>query len=366
MNFELQDYNNCPANLANSILRHYGMPTCHGTLPLADAALETRTKNVVVLLLDGMGVQVMRDNLMETGFLRRHMIGSYSSVFPPTTTAATISLTSGLYPNEHCWLGWDCYFEEIDETVTIFRNTKPGTGEPAAEFDVARTYCPFPEVTETLRGAGIAAYYLSPHTYPNCDTFDALCDTTAALCEGDGEKYIYCYWYEPDSTMHDAGCSSKESREMLRALEARIEQLCCRLRDTIVFITADHGHINTRSVYFPDYPELFDCLVRTPSIESRALNLFVREEKRAFFAHRFRETFGDSYKLLSKQEVIASRLFGPGKDRDRFARMLGDFLAVAVGDLTILKSHKSSRFLSVHGGMTAAEMEIPLICVPCV
>ena len=362
----LIDYNNCPANLANSILQHYGIPTHHGTLPLADAALKQRTKNTIVLLLDGMGVQVIRDNLPENGFFRRNLIGSYTSVFPPTTTAATVSVTSGLYPNEHCWLGWDCYFPEIDETVTLFPNTKAGTREPAADFNVAERYCPFPEITQSLQKVGTEAHYLSKYTHPNCATFDGLCETVAALCQKDGEKYIYCYWEEPDSTMHRTGCDSSETQTLLSTLETQIEQLCARLYDTTVLITADHGHINTKSVYFPDYPDLYDCLARVPSIETRAMNLFVKEDRRAFFEKRFRETFGDAYMLLSKEEVIASRLFGPGKDRERFCGMLGDYLAVAVGDLTILKSYKTSRFTSVHGGMTEAEVFIPLICISCV
>ena len=40
------------------------------------------------------------------------------AVFPPT------SVLSGLNPIEHVWLGWDLYFREIDEVVTMFLNTK--------------------------------------------------------------------------------------------------------------------------------------------------------------------------------------------------------------------------------------------------
>lgn len=52
----LQDYENCIANLPNSILEHYGVAPVGKTLPLADQLLKEDYKNVVVLLLDGLGL----------------------------------------------------------------------------------------------------------------------------------------------------------------------------------------------------------------------------------------------------------------------------------------------------------------------
>ncbi len=45
-----------------------------------------------------------------------------------------------------------------------------------------------------------------------------------------------------------------------------------------------------------------------------------------------------------------------------FRSMLGDYLAVAVGGKTLLNAQsKGVSFLSVHPGLTADEMRIPLI-----
>ena len=59
-----------------------------------------------------------------------------------------------------------------------------------------------------------------------------------------------------------------------------MEQLCKELKNTLVSVTADHGHIDSRGVALTDYPNIMECLVRMPSIEPRALNFFVKEEKR--------------------------------------------------------------------------------------
>ena len=119
---DLPDYEHCLVNLANSILKKFGAKTTAATLPLADQYLDKDYKNVVVLLLDAMGISILEKHLVEDGFFRSHLAGAYDSVYPPTTVAATTSILSGLYPNEHGWLGWDMYYPQLDKNVTVFTN----------------------------------------------------------------------------------------------------------------------------------------------------------------------------------------------------------------------------------------------------
>ena len=99
------DYQNCIANLPNSILKKWNLAPVGDTLPLADAYLKKEYKNVVVLLLDGMGTSILENILDKDGPFRSHLAGSYKSVFLSTTVAATTSAMSGLQPCEHSWLG---------------------------------------------------------------------------------------------------------------------------------------------------------------------------------------------------------------------------------------------------------------------
>ena len=57
--FVLPDYDNCLVNLANSVLKKYGAKTLANTLKLADKYLEKKYKNVVVILLDAMGISII-------------------------------------------------------------------------------------------------------------------------------------------------------------------------------------------------------------------------------------------------------------------------------------------------------------------
>lgn len=105
----LIDYNNSLVNLTSSILMYFDAEYNHNTLKEVDEILKEKYKNVVVLLLDGLGVDALRHHLPEDSFFRRNMIKEYSAVFPPTTTAAITTMECGLTPFEHGWLGWSLY-----------------------------------------------------------------------------------------------------------------------------------------------------------------------------------------------------------------------------------------------------------------
>lgn len=64
---------NTIANLGCSILRHFGLETVNDTLPAADTWLEKGYRNVVVLLLDAMGLYNMEQLLSRDGFFYRHL-----------------------------------------------------------------------------------------------------------------------------------------------------------------------------------------------------------------------------------------------------------------------------------------------------
>ena len=79
------DYKNCIANLPNSVLKKFGVDTVGDTLPLLDKYLEKDYKNIVVILLDGMGKAILEHHLKENGPFRSHLAGIYTSVFLSTT-----------------------------------------------------------------------------------------------------------------------------------------------------------------------------------------------------------------------------------------------------------------------------------------
>lgn len=382
------DYDNCIAGIPNSVLKSMGLEPGRRTLELLDRHLEGRSyENVVVILLDGMGKNIMDANLSKDGFFASHLAGTFSSTFPPTTVAATTSIQSGMEPCEHGWLGWDCYYPQIDKNVTVFLNKETGTDEQAESYNVAWRYCGYESTVDRLLKAGVQAYNAMPFLEPFPDTFEKICDRIAGLCWQPGRKYIYSYWREPDHLMHEKGCFCTESKELLRKLEKQVNELCKRLekaemsqkegesydisgvgggKKNLVIVTADHGHIDTKGVALTDYPKLCECLLRLPSIEPRALNFFIKPGMEERFVSEFNRRFSDKFLLLTKEEVLERKLFGEGAEHPAFRDMLGDYLAVATGDLCIYNTREEADFfIGAHAGLTVEEMTIPLILVEC-
>lgn len=359
------DYANCITNLANSILTEFGVKEeDRQNLKMLEPYLAKDYENVVVILLDGMGKCIIDKNLARDGFFNTHLIGTYSSVFPPTTVAATTSVANGLNPCEHGWLGWDCYYPKLDKNVTVFLNKETGTNEEAADFNVGWTYCGYESVVSKIRQKGGNAYEVTPFVDPFPDKFEKICEQIKALCREPGKKYIYSYWNEPDYIMHMKGCYTKEAKQMVRSLEKQVQELCAELENTLVIVTADHGHMDSQGVSITDYPSITECLVRMPSIEPRALNLFVKEEKRDQFEREFKKEFGDKFLLWTKSQVLHSQLFGTGTAHPDFEQMLGDYLAIAIDDLSIYGTKEETDFfIGVHAGLTEDEMVIPLIVI---
>ena len=378
MNYYMPDYDNCLVNLSNSILKYFGAETSAPTLKIADKLLDKEYRNVVILLMDAMGVSILEKHLEPGGFLRSHVAGNYSSVFPPTTVAATTSVLSGLYPDEHGWLGWDVYFPELDKNVTVFTNNEQcveadeGTAEcpkmkeivPAADFNAAFRYCPYKNIITKINEAGGKAYASMPFMDPFPQDLDSILDRVESLCAEPEKKFIYAYWSEPDHTMHLTGPDSNETHDLMISLEKKLEEFSSKLQDTLLIITADHSQIECKNHVLKDYPEIVNCLVRMPSIEPRALNFFVKDEYKKDFPDIFRKYFNDSFLILSKEEVIEKKLFGTAKEHVLFRDMLGDYLAISVAEDTIFLTYEEAACMpGGHAGFTKEEMIIPLIAV---
>lgn len=366
MRIQYPKYGNCIANLACSIMKYYKVPGIENpTLDIADRILEKKYKNVVVLLLDGMGTEILKKNLQPFGFFHSHLTGSLSSVFPPTTVASTTSMDSGLYPSQHGWLGWNCYYPQLGETVTVYRNCYAESQAPIEGFNAASTFCPYESVVSRIQKNGTQAYYVSPFQEPYPADLEDICKEIWKLCQEPEEKYIYAYWTQPDSVMHDKGCYAAVSVNELRWIEEQVMELCEELEDTLVLITADHGMVDSQGDVIGNHPEIMECLERMPAMEPRALNLFVKPGMHQQFETAWEMVYGKSFMLMKKEEVLKQELFGPNA-AERLDGMLGDYLAAAISDVSIYNSKELlEMFVGVHAGFTAAESEIPLIAIEC-
>lgn len=363
------NYNECLTNLACSIRKYFGLEYKHNTLDYIDKILEAnRPKNVVTILCDGMGSNILDRMLDKDAFLIKNRLNTITTVFPATTVAATTSLMTGLNPVETCMLGWDMYYKEIDKTITVFLNSEKGDSEykPLQEaIDYNHKHMIRKSIMDEINEKGIyKGYTLFPFGENAYKDLDDMYKIIEDKCNEDGMKYIYAYDIDPDHTMHEIGCDKKEIKDIIKNINERIEALSKKLTDTIIFVVADHGHHNVQNLFIKDYPDIEDCLLRNTSLESRAVNFFIKPDKKEIFVKLFNKYFSNDFDLYSMEDVIDSKLFGDGKENPIFRDSLGDFLAIGKTNKTLLYTG-SEVLQSQHAGYTDDEIYVPLIVIDC-
>lgn len=89
-----------------------------------------------------------------------------------------------------------------------------------------------------------------------------------------------------------------------------------------------------------------------------------RKRKKNSSSTNLKKAFGDKFLLWTKEQVLQKQLFGTGTPHPNFEKMLGDYLAIAIDDLSIYSTKEEADFfIGVHAGLTEDEMTIPLIIV---
>ena len=362
MSWRAPDYSNCCLNLISSIAGYFGCPLQHPKLPFLEEKLKGRRyQNIIVMLFDGMGMELLTRALPEDSFLRTHLGHVLSAVYPSTTTNATTAIECGLSPREAGWLGWTLYFPQIDKPVDIFTNLS--NGQPAADYSVADRFLPRPMIFPRITAAGQAeACHVSRYGDIRVDTVDELFDTVLSLARDEKRRYIYTYCGDPDHTMHEEGCTAESVLAFVRNLDERVRKLAGELPgDTLLLLTADHGLVDAEFHYLEEEaPEITDMLLRSPTVEARAVAFHVKPQWLADFPAAFEHHFGGHFLLMTGEAFIRDYL-GGGQTRPEVFSIVGDYMALSLDRWCIQEKRPERPLKGVHAGLTDEEMLVPLI-----
>ena len=366
--FVYPNYNRSILGIPNSLLRYYGAKTHHPSLPMLDQYLGRDYQNVILIILDGMGVDMMKHNLSCLSFLRRHIRMQITSVFPSTTVAATTAYYSGLSPIEHGWLGWSPYFQDLKRVVELYTNRDYYTNEPQ-DKPVTRKmgYCNICDqivaADRDVKCTKIFPTFVDP---AGPTDFDEFCLRIKQASQNPGRQFVLAYWPEPDHTSHDFGPHSPEVYRVLKDQNAKIKKMCADLKDSLVIISADHGHTETQDTPINDYPEMMDCLAAPLSLDMRVKAVFLKPKRDREFVRLFHQYLAKDFMLIKTTEALKMKLFGPGKPHPYARGFLGDYLILSKGHKCLVQRFPNDCHHALkggHSGLTAPEMIVPLIVI---
>lgn len=375
----LPNYEHSILNSINAILKYYKVQTKYNALPELEQKLNREYKNIVFIILDGMGEHILKD-ISPNGFFEKNHLAKITSVCPSTTTAAITTYYSGKPPIETGWIAMSQYFKEYGRALEMLRKTDSYTGDTIKKakidvFDLIK-YIPIYEQIEKA-SPEVKAYEINP-TYCearskrniNADNVEIMCEAIQAICENQDKNFILAYSDKPDTLLHKYGCKSQEVKEFIVKAEEEIEKMCKNLNreDTLVIISADHGHKDIEKVYnITDLQEIQDCLIMPASLESRAVTFWVKENRKEDFEKLFKEKFNGEFLLFTKEEFLGKKLLGIGEQHNKVDDFIGNYIAISIGS-SIIKlgthiSKEKKNKKSTHCGFTPNEMEVPLIVI---
>ena len=298
----------------------------------------------------------MEKNLHEDSFIRRNVKKWITSVFPPTTVAATTAALSGISPGTSGWIGWHQYFKQINNDIVLFKNIGYYS-QDSFNYNVADKYIPYEPFYKKIDN--VYCKTLFPSFIPGgYSTFKEMSEEIIKISYLDFNTYAYCYWDNPDYTIHEFGIESKEAKEIINELNNYIEEIYNRCNDnTSIILIADHGLIDVEHIYLEDYPDFLDTLQIEPSIESRTTAFKVKDEDK--FKYLFDKYFINKFDLYTSDNLIKEGFLGNFEIKNK--DFLLDYISVAKDKYCFDLKRSDFVMKATHAGGTEDEMIIPLV-----
>ena len=349
----------CITNVVPALLRP--SDTAPSWLPAAAAA----APQVVLLVVDGLGWNQLRDRIRLVPTLAALEGGPITTVAPSTTAAALTSISTGLPPGEHGVMGYRMAVH--GEVLNVLRwTTAAGDARQTIPPGKIQTHAPFeaqrpPVVTRAeFAASGFTLAHLDETRFTGYRTLGTLTSEVIRLARS-GEPFVYAYYEGLDKVSHEYGLADQYDEE-LRWIDHLVASLLDGLpQGTALVITADHGQVDTGD----DIRELpGDVLthVASQSGEGRFRWLHARSGRTSALLDAARDLLDEHAWVRSREEAITQGWYGPVVTEAAASR-LGDVLVAAKGTTAFFDPNDTGPYVLVgrHGSLTPDEMYVPLL-----
>lgn len=345
------NYEKSLVNFSATILKEFGIDSPYTTFRRVNKLFrEEKYINVVVLVYSGLGARIIDNYLDKSSFLLSHRLVDITSVVPSTTISTTSSLLSTKTPGEHGLLGANLCLRDFDD----LNNDK-------LDNETLNKRLEYESIIDKINATGEArAYGIFPTGSGAYENRDEAYNRIVNLSRNSGKKLIYAYFDDFDYSIHEHGAESEFIREQVFKIDDEVKSLCEKLQDSIVFVTADHGYVDSEEIVLKNYKDIYSLIDKTVNIEMRCMGIKVVSDKREEFMEKFNEKLGRHFLLMDYDEVMQKNLFGIDIKKQCFKDCIGDFIAFSTDKyfLNYNGDNQISKFS--HGGLTEKEMLVSL------
>ena len=375
---------------ARLVARSWGIKVGDGPGEAPDGSPGT-----VVVLVDGLGLEMLRQRRGHTPTLRRWLAQQDNSdgndgagiltCRPSTTAAALTMLGTSALPGTTGMVGYSvlkpCLGPTLpastvpspDQVLSLITWKGDDAPSPRAWQDVPTIFERLPAGSAVsigparFAGSGLTEAALRGASHLGADRLEDRPGLAAGALRR-GTPLVYLYVGELDKTGHKHGWLSEQWLAQLERLDSAMTELVRRVpAGTRIILSADHGMVDTDADHRIDlsaHGELARDVVAVAG-EPRLTHLHVADgdtDLAAEVARRYRDVLGDRAEWIGTREQAAEHL-GPLGARAR--GVVGDVVVAMAGTWVLVdpRVHSESAIAmpGVHGSFTPAETQVPLL-----
>ena len=373
---------------ADPLLPRYGERSLAEVFPAVLAALGVPgpapaitlppVRAAAVLLVDGLGSELLRDHAPDAPTLAALAGEPVTVGFPSSTSISVTSLGTGLPPGTHGLVGitfkacgeqmldslkWTAYGDPEDadlrESLPPERIQPHDTALQRAAADQVRVTSVGPR---SFRGSGLTRAALRGGHYQGVLALGDLTAEIVAALSGPGRRLVYGYHADLDTLGHLHGPGSTPWRFQLRVIDRMVSTLVEQLPpDALLLVTGDHGMVRVTRRHDADQLTPLRLGVRLLGGDPRARHVYVRDGALADVRASWQDTLGDDAWVATRDEAVAQNWFGPVGEH--VAERIGDLVVAMRGSAGVVRSIAEPTLATLpgqHGSLTAAEQLVPL------
>lgn len=387
------------ADIPSLLKRNLGIRPRREIPDLMRGAVED-VDNMVFFLLDGFGhstVEYALNNFRVPNlrrFLENCDYTPITSVFPSTTSTATVTYQTDLSPAEHGIIGYNAYLSELGSICNMINLTPVGRNDyslldngwkvPTIETngtiyeEIGRNLIDaFLYLPNAIKGSGMTRITGRGARVKGYFSVSQLLTTLRRDIEKSVRRsFHFCYIPTVDTLSHKFGPYTEETAMEIDAIFQLInEQLLETLKfdgDVGVAISADHGHtvLSEENVADVRDDKFLSAMLRAPVAgDFRAPILRIKHDFLDRATEHLQQFYGSHYLVKTGTEMLKEEYFGPGKVDPFHADRFGDIALIPLRDVGLLDSslgvldQKLNKFelIGMHGGLSTEEMIVPLI-----
>jgi hypothetical protein len=325
-------------------------------------------RQVVVLVLDGLGWEQMQQRRHLTPMLSSMEGGPITSVAPSTTATALTSIVTGLTPGEHGIAGYRMHVGDGQVLNVLRWRTAQGDAResvPPQSFRTTPGFCgqSVPAVVKAeFESTGFTDAHLHGTRLHGWRVTSTLVLEVEQLLAA-GEPFIYAYYDGVDKVAHEFGLQRHYDAE-LAFVDRLVAELAAVLPpDAALAVISDHGQVDVGDKWEALDQGCLEGVWLMPG-EGRFLWMHCEPGAAGRVQGRLVERYADRCWVRSLAEIRAEGWFGPTLTQATESR-LGDVAVLPFEPIALLDPAATGevRLRSRHGSLTPAEMWVPLLAV---